>query len=382
MTEATLDPKKQAQAKEYAHLRRRLMLFDLGLAAVYAVLWLAAGWSIALRDYLQGLTNNEWLVVAGFVLIFGGIYFLIDLPLGYYSGFLLPHRYELSTQTLGAWVVDQVKGVAVGGILGLVVIEIIYFVLRISPDLWWLWAGLILLLVNVILANLAPVLLMPLFFKFVPLEEEHADLVTRLMNLAERAGTRVRGVYMFDMSRRTNAANAAVTGLGNTRRILLGDTLIDEFSNDEIETIMAHELAHQVHRDIPIGILVERVITLGGLYLAAVVLEWSVAALGFNGISDVAAIPLFGLVMGLYGLIIMPLGNAYSRQREIRADEYALRITGNGAAYASALSRLANQNLAEADPETWVEMLLYSHPALNKRIAMAENYQPERQGLG
>jgi len=376
MTEATLDPKKQARAKEYAHLRRRLMLVDLGLAAVYAVLWLAVGWSIALRDYLQGLTNNEWLVVAGFVLIFGGIYFVIDLPLGYYSGFILPHRYELSTQTLQGWVVDQVKGVAVGGILGLVVIEVIYFVLRISPDLWWLWAGIILLLFNVILANLAPVLLMPLFFKFVPLEEEHADLVTRLMNLAERAGTRVRGVYMFDMSRRTNAANAAVTGLGNTRRILLGDTLINEFSADEIETIMAHELAHQVHRDIPIGILVESAITLGGLYLAALVLEWSVVALGFNSISDVAAIPLFGLVMGLYGLIIMPLGNAYSRQREIRADEYALKMTGNGAAYASALSRLANQNLAEADPEPWVEMLLYSHPALNKRIAMAENYQP------
>jgi STE24 endopeptidase len=376
MTEATLDPKKQAQAKEYARLRRRLMLLDLGLAAVYAVLSLAAGWSIALRDFLQGLMNNEWLVVAGFVLVFGGIYFLIDLPLGYYSGYILPHRYELSNQTLGSWAVDQAKGVLVGGILGLVVIEIVYFVLRISPDLWWLWAGIILLLFNVILANLAPVLLMPLFFKFVPLEEEHADLVNRLMNLADRAGTRVRGVYKFDMSRRTKAANAAVTGLGNTRRILLGDTLIDQFSNDEIETVMAHELAHQVHRDIPIGILVESVITLGGLYLAALVLEWSVVALGFNGISDVAAMPLLGLVMGLYGLIIMPLGNAYSRQREIRADEYALRITGNGPAYASALTRLANQNLAEADPEPWVEMLLYSHPALNKRIAMAENYQP------
>jgi STE24 endopeptidase len=178
------------------------------------------------------------------------------------------------------------------------------------------------------------------------------------------------------MSRRTKAANAAVTGLGNTRRILLGDTLIDEFSPDEIETILAHELAHQVHRDIPIGILVESVITLGGLFLAAQVLDWSVTALGFNSISDVAAIPLFGLVMGLYGLIIMPLGNAFSRQRERRADEYALKMTGNGTAYASALTRLANQNLAEADPEPWVEILLYSHPALNKRIAMAENYQP------
>jgi STE24 endopeptidase len=376
MTEAILDPQKQDQAKEYARLRRRLMLLDLGLAAVYAVLWLAAGWSAALRDFLYGQTDNEWLVVAGFVLVFGGIYFLIDLPLGYYSGYILPHRYDLSNQSLGEWFLDQAKGVLVGGILGLVVIEIVYFVLRVSPDLWWLWTGLILLLFNVILANLAPVLLMPLFFKFTPLEEEHSQLVARLMNLADRAGTKVRGIYKFDMSRRTKAANAAVTGLGNTRRILLGDTLIDEFSDDEIETVLAHELAHQVHRDIPIGILVESVITLGGLFLAALVLDWSVAALGFNSISDVAAMPLLGLVMGLYGLIIMPLGNAFSRRREVKADQYALEMTGNGAAYASALTRLANQNLAETDPEPWVEYLLYSHPALEKRIAMAENYQP------
>jgi STE24 endopeptidase len=289
MNDVSLDPVRQEKAKEYARIRRRLMLGDLALAAVYTILWLVTGWSIKLRDYLLSLTTNDWLVVAGFVIIFGGIYFLIDLPLGYYSGFVLPHRYELSTQTLKGWVVDQVKGVAVGGVLGLVVIEIIYFVLRISPELWWLWAGLILLFFNVILANLAPVLLLPLFFKFVPLEEEHADLVGRLMNLAEKAGTRVRGVYKFDMSRRTKAANAAITGLGNTRRIILGDTLINEFTNDEIETVLAHELGHQVHRDIPIGILVESLITLIGLYLASLVLNWGVAVFGFSGVSDVAA---------------------------------------------------------------------------------------------
>jgi len=375
MTEVTLDSGKQEQAKEYARIRRRLMLGDLALACVYAIIWLMTGWSIDLRNNLLGLTTNEWLVVAGFVLIFGGIYFLIDLPLGYYSGFILPHRYDLSTQSLKGWIGDQVKGVLVGGILGLVVIEIVYFVLRISPGLWWLWAGLILLFFNIILANLAPVLLMPLFFKFVPLEEEHADLVARLINLTERAGTRVRGVYKFDMSRRTKAANAAIAGLGNTRRIILGDTLINEFTSDEIETVLAHELGHQVHRDIPIGILVDSVITLGGLYLASLVLEWGVVVFGFESISDVAAMPLLALVIGVYGLVTMPLGNAYSRQRERRADEYALKATGKGAAYASALTRLANQNLADADPEPWVEILLYSHPALNKRIAKAENYQ-------
>ncbi len=374
MSAATLDPEKQEQAKEYARIRRRLMLGDLALGGIYALLWLVTGWSIDLRNYLLGFTTNDWLLVAGFILVFGGIYFLIDLPLGYYSSYILPHRYGLSTQTFKGWIIDQVKGVLVGGVLGLLVIEIVYYVLRISPNLWWLWAGLILLFFNVILANLAPVLLMPLFYKFVPLEEEHADLVARLLNLTERAGTRVRGVYKFDMSRRTKAANAAITGLGNTRRIILGDTLIEEFTPDEIETVLAHELGHQVHRDIPIGILVESVITLGGLYLASLGLEWGVTTLGYAGSSDIAAMPLFVLVMGAYGLLVMPLGNAFSRWRETRADEYALKMTGKGEAYASALTRLANQNLAEADPEPWVESLLYSHPALGKRIAMAENY--------
>ncbi|UCD99308.1 MAG: M48 family metallopeptidase [Chloroflexota bacterium] len=375
MNEVILDSERQGMAKEYARIRRRLMLVDLVIAALYTILWLVTGWSIAFRNYLYELTANEWLVVAGFMVIFGGIYYLIDFPFGYYSGFMLPHRYGLSTQSLKDWFIDQLKGLFIGGILGLAVIEVIYYLLRISPDLWWLWVGVILLFFNVILANLAPVILFPIFFKFVPLDSEHADLVQRLMDLAAKTGTKVRGVYKFDLSRRTKAANAAMTGLGNTRRIILGDTLINEFTADEIETVLAHELGHHVHHDIPRGILVESVITLGGLFVASLVLIWGVSIFGFGGVSDVAGMPLLALVVGGYGLVTMPLGNAYSRQRERRADEFALRTTGKGAAYASALTRLANQNLAEAEPESWVEVLLYSHPALNKRIKMAENYQ-------
>jgi STE24 endopeptidase len=174
------------------------------------------------------------------------------------------------------------------------------------------------------------------------------------------------------MSKRTKAANAALTGLGNTRRIILGDTLLKEFTPDEIETVLAHELGHHVHKDIPAGMLISALLTLGGLYIAALGLNWGVTYFGFEGVSDIAALPLFMLVMGLYGLVTMPLSNAYSRWRERRADQYALEATGNGQAYASALTRLANQNLAEADPEPWVEFLLYSHPSLSSRIAMAE----------
>jgi STE24 endopeptidase len=383
METITLDKERQIKAREYARIRRRLMLVNLIWNAAYAALWLLAGWAGALRDALLGYTANVWLLVAAFAGIYGGISALLTTPLSYYSGFVLPHRYELSTQTFRDWVVDGVKGLLVGAPIGLLLVEVIYAVLRAAPETWWLWAGGFLLAFNVLLANLAPVLIAPLFNKYVPLGEEHADLAGRLIRLAERANTKVQGVFKFDMSRRTKAANAALAGLGNTRRIILGDTLIDEFSTDEIETVLAHELGHHVNRDIPAGIAVGSILTLGGLFLASLGLAWGIAFFGpsttlragFEGPADVAALPLLGLVIGAYSLITMPLSNGYSRWRERRADEYALQATNNGAAYASALTRLANQNLADADPEPWVEWLLHSHPALRKRIAMAEGYK-------
>lgn len=378
-----VDPQRQKEARRYARLRRRLMLLDIALGGLYALAWLmplptpfrTGGLSLAagLRDYLMTYTANPWLLTPAFVAVFGAVYYLLDLPLSYYSGFVLPHRFGQSNQTLRGWLADQVKSLLLGAALGLIVLQVIYAVLRAYPDAWWLYAAAFLLFFSVILANLAPVLLFPLFYKFQPLDEEHAGLAERLTRLAEKAGTTVRGVYKFDMSRRTKAANAALTGLGRTRRIILGDTLIDEFSDDEIETVLAHELGHHVNRDIPLGMLVETVSTLAGLYLASLALRWGADLLGLAGPADIAAFPLFLLVMGLYGLLTMPLGNAFSRWRERRADRYALKATGKGEAYASALARLANQNLAEADPEPWVEWLLYSHPALSKRIAMARN---------
>jgi len=367
-----LDPERQKRAKQYARINRRLMVLDLIISGLYMLAWLFLGWSQVLKDWLIQFTTNDWLLVLFFVMIMAVILFIINLPLSFYQGYILPHRFELSTQKLSGWITDQVKAILLGGVLGIIVLEIIYAILREFPTFWWLWAAGILLLFNVILANLAPTLIMPLFNKFVPLSEEHADLADRLMQLAKRSGTYVRGVFTFDMSRRTKQANAGLTGLGNTRRIIIGDTLLNEFTLDEIETIMAHELGHQVNKDIPLGILFGSFTTLVGLYLVSVVLNWGVEYFHFEGPADIAAFPLFVLVLGLYGLVTMPIENGFSRWRERRADEYALSLTHNGAAYASALKRLANQNLADADPEEWVEWLLYSHPALGKRIAMAE----------
>jgi STE24 endopeptidase len=374
MSEITIDPQRQEQAKQYARLSRRLMLVDLVIGGFYLLAWLLAGWSMTLQENIYTWTGNAWLQVAAFAMIFGGIYYLINLPLSFYSGFRLPKRFGMSSQTFGGWVSDQIKSLVISVVLGGFLIEVIYAVLRLSPEWWWLWVAGIMLAFTVLLANLAPVLLMPVFYKFVPLGDEHADLVERLMQLAKAAHTHVQGVFKFDLSRRTKAANAALTGLGNTRRIILGDTLLDEFTPDEIETVLAHELGHHVHKDIPVGIVLESGMTLVGLYIASLGLSWGVKYFGFSSSADVAAMPLLILVLGIYGLVTMPLGNAFSRWRERRADQYALHATGNGPAYASALARLANQNLADVDPEPWVEFLLYSHPALKKRISMAQSY--------
>jgi len=368
----SIDPERQKKARQYARLHRRLMLVDLLLGALFLLVWLLLGWSEALKGFLSGFTTNSWLLVAGYGLVFAAGYFLLGLPLSYYSGFILPHQYDLSTQNIKGWVIDQVKGILVGGILGGLLLEIIYAVLRAAPETWWLWVGGLLLLFNVLLANLAPILLFPIFYKVKPLGEEHQGLVERLKILAEGAHTQVQGVFQFDMSRRTKQANAALMGLGNTRRIVLGDTLLGEFTTDEIETVLAHEFGHHVHKDIPTGILFSSLMTLGGLFLASVGLNWGVIALGFESAADIAAFPLFALVIALYGLVTMPVENAFSRWRERQADVYAIQVTGKGQAYASALVRLANQNLADVDPEAWVEFLLYSHPALGKRIKMAQ----------
>jgi len=372
--ETTLDPEKQKQAKEYSRIRRRLWLVDTVFSAVYALAWLFFGWSSSLRTWLMTITTNEWLLVAFYIIIFGGMFALINLPLFYYSGFVLPHRFDQSNQSFKDWVVDQLKGLAIGAPLGLIMIELIYLALRLTGDSWWLWVAGGLLLFNVLIANLAPVLIMPLFNKFVPLGDEHKELEGRLLNLAKRANTKVKGVYKFDMSKRTKAANAALTGLGNTRRIILGDTLINEFTLDEIETVLAHELGHHVHKDIPILIAFGTLSTTLGLFIASLALDYAVSYFSFTSIADIAAFPALMLILGAYGLLTSPIDNAVSRWRENMADDYALSSTKKGEAFASAFTRLANQNLGEIDPEKWVVFMFYSHPPLGERIEKAKKF--------
>jgi STE24 endopeptidase len=380
-TSVVLDPERQERADQYARIRRRLWALNLLLNGLYLGLWVGMGWAVEVRKTLVpyaterfGITLPWWVELILFAVILFGPYTILTLPLDYYSGFVLPHRFDLSTQTLRGWFSDMAKGAALGMIIGTPLLIAFYGTIRLAPKTWWIWAAGGYTLVTAVLTTIAPILLMPIFFKFKPLGEEHTELAERLTHLAQSAGTHVHGVFTFDMSRRTRAANAALVGLGRTRRIILGDTLLSEFTSDEIETVMAHELAHHVHKDILVSLVVQTCFNFLAFYLSAVMLNWTVNQTALIGVDDPAGLPFIGLLLGLLSLVTMPITNAFSRWRESMADDYALDATHKPMPFASAMTRIANQNLAEVDPERWVVLLLYSHPPLKSRIEKAQRF--------
>jgi STE24 endopeptidase len=316
---------------------------------------------------------HEALVAVVYVVLLMILHDVGSLPIAFYSGFVLERRYGLSNEPLRAWAIDQAKSLAVGIPLGVVAATVVYFFIRQSPAMWWLPAGAIFALLIVGLANLGPVLLLPLFYTVKPLDRE--SLRRRLMALADRAGARVLGAYEWGLAEKTKKANAALAGLGGTRRILVSDTMLAEYSEEEIEVVLAHELAHHVHHDIWKGLMFESGLIVGGFYVAAHLLELAVPVFGLRGAADPAGLPLLLLSAGAVSLLMLPGAHAMSRSYERSADRFALELTHNPEAFISAMRRLAAQNLAEEQPSKIVEWLFYSHPPIRERIAAAQAYR-------
>jgi STE24 endopeptidase len=361
------------KATRYHRLGRRAgILSTVWTGAVLAAL-LFFGTSIGVREWAASVTGaRPALVVALYVLILSLLLEAGTLPFNLYRGFFLERRYGLSTETLGHWLKDHAKAVALGVLFAEAGAAFVYFVMRARPESWWAISGAGYSVVAIVLVNLAPVVLLPLFFSFKPLEKE--TLRDRLTALAAKAGTRIMGVYEWTLSDRTKKANAALTGMGNTRRILLSDTLLAEYSDDEIEVILAHELAHHVHRDIWTSVVFEMALTFAGLFAAHLALGHSVPLFGLQGISDPAGIPILLLSVGAIGLCVKPLLNAVSRSHERRADSYALTMTENPSAFITAMKRLGQQNLAEESPSKLVQAFFYTHPPIKERLRAAQSW--------
>jgi Zn-dependent protease with chaperone function len=358
------------RAARYHRLRRRAVIATTfagcawlsGFTATGASLWLAQAAARATAGWAWPLGRAA--SIALFVVLLGIGYEVVSLPLIFFRSFLLERKYGLSTERLLTWAVDHAKALVLGMALSVIAAEAMYGSMHVAGRWWWALCAGLFALAGIAIANVAPILLMPLFYRFRPLDR--SDLRERLMALSARARVPVLGVFEWGLGDKTSRANAALVGLGRTRRILLSDTLLKEYSDDEIEVILAHEMAHHVHHDIWTSLALDSGVTTSALLVAQL-------SIGTPG--DLASLPLVVLVAGAASMVLTPIVNAWSRRNERRADRFALGLTRMPDAFVSAMRRLGVQNLAEERPSRAVVWFFHTHPTMDERVHAARTFQ-------
>jgi STE24 endopeptidase len=354
-------------AKQYSGSKLAVGLLKLALGFVFLLAFLLSGVSEKLYALFRGLTDSYHLQLTGYLLAFSAVYCLLFLLLDFYGDVVLERRYGLSNQTTAGWLARSAKEWGLSAFLIVGVLNLLYALIRSMPHGWWLVAAAGWFILLVLISKITPAVIVPLFYKTHPLKDR--ELTDRLLALAGRCGVRVKRVFEIKLSKETNKANAAVVGLGRQRRILIGDTLLNLCSDDEIEAVFAHELGHvALHHTWKLlaGGAASFVL---GFYLLYLVLAPSAVALGFESPADIAAVPLLMLWIAVFGLISKPLQTAYSRRLEKQADLFILDKVEKPESLASALTKLAGRNLTDPNPSRLVETLFYTHPPIAKRIA-------------
>ena len=374
LREAPLSEAQQAEAKRYG---RASLACDLTERAI-DVLYLVVVAVVAARPLDAWLARfsplaNDWLRLPALFAIITAVNVAVCFPLSVYAGYVLEHKFGLSRQSFPRWLWRHAKKHALAALLGVVLVEGLYAVIRTAQDYWWIVAGGLFFLVSVILGQLAPVLILPLFYKIKRLADE--ELTRRLAALAEGTGLSIEGVYRMEMSAETVKANAMLTGLGRTRRVILGDTLLDRFSQDEIAAVFAHEIGHHVHRHIPKMLAAGAIYSLAGFFICDLLVMRYVASIeptaGYAAF-PVFALPLLLLTLQLFFMLVEPLQNAISRRFERQCDRYAVTSTKLAEAYRAALGKLARINKADLSPHPLEVFLFHSHPPIAERIAAAK----------
>ena len=373
------------KAARYHRLRRRSVVLAAAWSVVLLSGLLLTGLSHLIRDgsaavaavLLLPVILQGPVTVIGWIVIVGAMHEAGALPFACFGGFVLERRYELSRQSLAGWAREHIKALGVGLVVGVAAGVFVYGLLAAVPGAWWPIAWLGSLAVAVALAWAAPVVVLPLFFRLAPITDD--TLRRRLLALASRLGVPAVDVFEWRLSDRTSRANAVLTGLGRTRRILVSDTLVSDYDGDQIEVILAHELAHHVHRDVWRGLAFEAVLTGVALWAASRVLPVAVGPLGLRGADDVAGAPVLVLTLMAVSFLMRPAANALSRMSERRADRLALETTQNGDAFISAIRRLGTRHLAEDAPSPLVRMFFHTHPPIADRIASARAWQARQR---
>jgi STE24 endopeptidase len=374
------EAQRKQLAKEYSRGGYVLYFVNQGHGFLVLLIILATGFSARMRRWAERVTGRRWGIILIYSVLFIVLMTVLTFPLDCY-GFLREQRYEFATQDFAGWMGDQLKALGVTLVLGSLLILALYAVFKKAPRTWWLWGSAVMIGFVIFTLAIAPVFIAPLFNKFEPLHDQ--SLRQRILQMAHEQGIPADEVYQVDASRQSRHSNAYVAGLLGTQRIVLYDTIIGNFTPDELECVMGHEMGHYVLNHIWKGIGFFSLLILAGMWLLYKLIEKLMSRyrdrFGFDQLADVASLPLLLLIFSIYGFLLDPMANGFSRYQEHQADLFALRVAPQPAAAITAFEKFEKLDLAEADPPAFIEFWLYSHPSVGRRIATAKAYVAEHK---
>jgi STE24 endopeptidase len=353
----------------------------LGIAAGFFLLF--SGWSARLRDVAMR-ARGRYLRTLVYFALYSATMFLLFLPLAVYSGWILERQYDLTTQSFGGWIGDELKGLLVSIVFlgGTGLVALAYLAIERHPRRWWLHLAVGSIPVVIVSTLIQPILIDPLFNRFEPLRDE--QLRARIVALAAEAGIPGRNVYEVDKSKQTKKYNAYVSGFGASQRIVLWDTILAGMDDDELLFVMGHEMGHYRLGHIWKGIAFFSVLAFAVFFGCGVFMTWATRRFGprwgFRELHDLASMPLFAIALSLAGLVAQPMVNAYSRSIEREADTFGLEVTRLNDAAARAFVKLAAQNRSNPEPPLLLEWFQYSHPPVVQRVTHALVYRPWEAG--
>lgn len=375
-------PEPTEKAMRYYRSGNVVWVVDTLLSLLVPALFLFTGFSARIRDLARRVGRGWLLTIAAYFVLFSLASFVITLPWSYYTEFVRQHAYGLSNQTLGKWASDAVKGLLVGLVAGSLFVWVPFLLLKKSPRRWWFYTSLAAIPFVVLVLLVTPVWIEPLFNEFGPMKD--AALEKDILSLAERAGIEGGRVFEVDKSVDTKAVNAYVTGFGQTKRIVLWDTILAKLDRREVLFVMGHEMGHYVLGHIPKTIAIASLFILATLYLAHRTAGWFISRFqrrfGFDSLADVAALPLLLLLANGFSLLVTPALLAHSRHQERQSDRFGLEITRDNRAAAMAFVKLQAENLGNPRPGPLYKLWRSSHPPLGERIDFCNTYRPWETG--
>lgn len=360
------------KAKQYNRIKILFEVLNLILSLILLLVLVFTPLAKYVETQVHSVTSNDYLTFLLFLIVIGIFNLIITLPFEFYSSFIIEHKYQLSNQRFHDWILERLKSALVSTLIGLPIALVFFYLIK-NYEYWWLILAIIVFIFSILLVRLAPTLIFPIFYKFTKLENE--QLKQKITILCSKFNLRFEGIYSFNLSKNTKKANAGFTGIFKSKRIILSDTLIENFTNDEILTIFAHELGHYKKKHIVKNILIGLITTTLTFYITNQLYLEIIKKYEFTSLAQLSAFPILLLILSIISILIMPVSNSVLRKFEYEADEFAVKSTGDKLSFINSLEKLSKINLADKNPHWLIEFIFYSHPSIEKRIKRINEIQ-------